>query len=245
MLYKGDWLAYDANIASQSGIHSGVHVHNLVRIEQDGIAVPQVVGASPCQMRASAGTAIYTYGLALVTPIYKGKPQVGKVDREFLFIKPGTFVVFDRVQTIGAGTRRVWSLNLPATPAVSGDTVSLVRGANRLDVMRLAPGGLTTQLVPWSGSISAGVRMDVADNVGDTSLFLNVLGVDGSVVQVVRSDGPGQTGAQILMTGGVAATVRFNNAGSGGSLEIRNTAGALLSSGMLPTTVQPLPLFIN
>lgn len=248
VLYKGSWLAYDSNIASASGIEQTEGLHNLVRIEQNGGVVTQVESAPPCQMLALADNANYAYGLARVTPIYNGKAAVGKVEREFLFIKPSTFVVFDRAQSVGAGSRRVWTLNLPAAPTVAGDSFSLVRGANRLDVTRLAPAGLTTQVLPWSGlgaGVSSGVRVDVADANGDTSNYLHVLGTDGSVVQAVRSDGTGQIGAQINLAGGRTAVVRFSTGGTGGTLEIRDTAGAIVTSGALPTTVQAPALFVN
>ena len=247
-LFKGDWLAYDSNIASASGIEQAEGLHNLVRIEQNGSTVTQVEGSPPCQMLALAETPNYSYGLARVTPIYNGKAAVGKVEREFLFIKPSTFVVLDRAQSVGTGTRRVWTLNLPAAPTVGGDTMSLVRGANRLDVTRLSPAGLTTAVTPWSTQglgISSGVRVDVPDANGDTSVFLHVLGTDGSVTQAVRSDASGQTGAQITLAGGRTATVRFSTTGTGGTLEIRESNGTVVSSGALPTTVQAPALFVN
>ena len=247
-LFKGSWLAYDSNHASHSGIEQAEGLHNLVRIEQNGSTVTQVEGAPPCQMQALAETAHYAYGLARVTPIYNGKAAVGKVEREFLFIKPSTFVVLDRAQSVGSGTRRVWTLNLPAAPTVSGENLSLVRGANRLDVMRLAPAGLTTQVTAWpslNAEVTSGVRVDVADANGDTSVFLHVLGTDGSVTQALRSDAAGQTGAQISLSTGRTATVRFNTTGSGGTLEIRESNGSLVTTGALPTTVTPPALFVN
>ena len=247
-LFKGSWLAYDSNHASHSGIEQAEGLHNLVRIEQNGSTVTQVEGAPPCQMQALAETAHYAYGLARVTPIYNGKAAVGKVEREFLFIKPSTFVVLDRAQSVGSGTRRVWTLNLPAAPTVSGENLSLVRGANRLDVMRLAPAGLTTQVTAWpslNAEVTSGVRVDVADANGDTSVFLHVLGTDGSVTQALRSDAAGQTGAQISLSTGRTATVRFNTTGSGGTLEIRESNGSLVTTGALPTTVTPPALSVN
>ena len=196
---------------------------------------------------ALAETPNYAYGVARVTPIYDGKAGIVKVEREFLFLKPGTFVVFDRVQTSGTGIRRVWTLNTPVAPTVSGDNFSVVNGANRLDVTRLSPSGLTTQVNAWSGSgiVSSGSRVDVADSNGDSSLFLHVLGTDGSVTSSARSDATGQTGAQVAMSNGRTAVVRFSSTGTGGTLEIRDASGAVLVSGALPTTVTAPPLFVN
>ena len=248
VIFRGDWLAYDSNIASASGIAQDETLHNLVRIEQNGNPVTQVEGAPPCQMLALVDNVHYAYGLARVTPIYNGKAAVGKVEREFLFIKPATFVVFDRAQSVGAGTRRVWTLNLPAAPVVNGDSLSLVRGANRLDITRLSPAGLTTQVTSWptlNADIRSGVRVDVADVAAGTSLFLHVLGTNRAVAQAVRSDAAGQTGAQITLADGRSALVRFSTAGTGGSLELRAAGGAVITTGALPSGVAALPLFAN
>ncbi len=247
VVFKGNWLAYDSNVASASGIEQAESLHNLVRIEQNGSVITQREGAPQCQMLALAENANYAYGVARVTPIYGGKAGVVKVEREFLFLKPGTFVVFDRVQSSGTGMRRVWTMNTPVTPTVNGDAFSIVNGANRLDVTRLSPSGLSTQVVPWAGAsgVRSGSRVDVADSTGDASAFLHVLGTDGSVLSSARSDASGQTGAQVAMSNGRTATVRFNATGTGGTLEIRDASGAVLSTGALPTTVQAPALFVN
>ena len=247
VVFKGNWLAYDSNVASASGIEQAENLHNLVRVEQNGTVITQREGAPQCQMLALAENANYAYGVARVTPIYDGKAGIVKVEREFLFLKPGTFIVFDRVQTSGTGMRRVWTLNTPVTPTVNGDSFSVVNGANRLDVTRLSPSGLTSQVNAWSGSgiASSGSRVDVADSNGDSSLFLHVMGTDGSVSSSTRSDATGQTGAQVTMSNGRTAIVRFSSTGTGGTLEIRDAGGAVLSSGALPTTVTAPPLFVN
>jgi hypothetical protein len=246
-LFKGNWLAYDANVESASGIEQAEELHNLVRVEQGGSVVPQREGAPPCEMLALADNAHYTYGVARITPVYNGHAAVAKVEREFLFIKPATFVVFDRVQTSG-GARRVWTLNLPAQPTVQGDTLSLVQGSNRLDVVRLAPTGLSTQMHAWAASglgMQGGVRVDVADDIGDSTLFLHVLGTDGAVARAERADAPGSLGAQITLADGGVATVRFATGSAGATLELRNAGGAVISSGALPTTVQVPALFAS
>ncbi len=246
-LFKGSWLAYDANVESASGIEQAEELHNLVRVELNGATVPQREGAQPCEMQALADNARYTYGAARITPVYNGHAAVTRVEREFLFIKPSTFVVFDRVQTSG-GARRVWTLNLPAQPVVQGDTLSLVQGSNRLDVVRLAPTGLSTQVRPWAAidpGFRAGVRVDVPDANGDSSMFLHVMGTNGAVSLAERADVPGSLGARITLANGAIATVRFSTNSIGGSLELRDPGGALLDSGPLPTTVVVPPLFAN
>ncbi len=237
VLYRGGWLAYDSNIRRRSGIELGEALHNLVRIEQGGATVTQVEGSPRCNLRALADNDRFAYAVAEVTPVYNGKAAVAKVEREFLFIRPSTFVVFDRVAT-AAGARRVWTLNLPGAPTITGDRLSYVAGDNRLDVHRLAPAGLASQWVD-------GERVEAADTAGTQSLFLHVLGTNNSVSNTARNDASGQTGTQITLADGRTATVRFGNDVRGGTLELRDAGGAVQFSGGLPSTVVAPPVLRN
>ena len=126
-------------------------------------------------------------------------------------------MVFDRVVT-GTGASKIWTLNLPGTPTLNGNLISYVSGANRLDVRRVAPTNLTSTL--------AGRRVEVTDSAAGQSLFLNVLGTNGSVSNAVASNGTDQTGTQITLADGRTATVRFSNSGTGGTLELPAFNGA-------------------
>lgn len=243
VMYKGNWLAFDENINSHSGLAQYEAPHNLVRIEKDGKEVTQSYDAS-CKMLALADKPLYAYGLARVTPMYAGKASVVKVEREFLFLKPSTLVVFDRVKTSGTGVRRVWTLNLPQNPTVNGDRLTMTNAGHQLDVQRLAPTGLTSKVLYWPNvddDMNAGRRVDVADSVGDRSEFLHVLGADNAFSAAVRSDVDGKTGAKITLANGDEATVRFSIDGTGGTLLIRDSGGALKLKTALPKTVQTLP----
>lgn len=237
VIYKNSWLAYDRNIASSSGIEQGEDQHNLVRIEVGGSLVTQVEGAPPCAMLALADQPRFAYGLANVTPVYNGKAGVVKSEREYLFIKPDIFVVFDRVDT-SVGARRIWSINFPALATISGDRTTFASGANRLDVYRLAPAGLSTQQ-PAAG------RIEVSDSAGSSTQFLHVIGANGAVGAVARADATGQIGVQISLTDGRSATVRFSATGRGGTLDLRDAGNAVMFNGVLPTTVSTPPLFAN
>ncbi len=236
VVYRGNWLAYDANIDSASGIEQGEQMHNLVRITQGGSTVPQREGAPRCNLLALADNAQFTYAVADVTPIYAGHAAVSKVQREFLFIRPSTFVVFDRVAT-ASGTSRIWTLNMPGTPTQSGNVVSYASGANRLDVHRIAPAGL-------AATISTR-RLEVSDSAAGQSLFLNVLGTNGSVAGAAAANGSGTTGVTVTLADGRTATVRFSDAGTGGTLDLSAGAGLSAFSGALPATVTAPPLFRN
>lgn len=258
-LFKGTWLAYDANMDGHSGILQEVNKHNLVRFENNGTDIRQtnsdISGAGPCQMSALANTSLYAYASAKITAAYRTPTPVVKSEREFLFIKPATFVVFDRAQTSGTGMRRIWTINLPSAPTVSGtagSNISLALGANRLDVTRLAPINASVQVGQWATYEPSesfrpnATRVDVIDTTaGDSSVFLHVLSTDGAVTQSIRSDSTGQVGTIITLADGRVVTVRFNTSSTGGTIEIRSSSGTILESGALPSGIQSLPLFVN
>ncbi len=246
VIYKGAWLALDSNIFSHSGIEQDEELHNLLRFERGGAPIKQAYGTS-CGMAALVDTPQYTYASARVTPSYRGNVAVTKSEREFLFIKPDTFVVLDRAGA-PAGTSKTWTLNLAGPPTVNGDLLSYTTGNNRLDVHRVAPTGLPVEVRNWPElrkGMRGGVRVDAIDAAGTAQHFLHVLGANGAVASVTRSDAPGQIGALIKLADGRTATARFSLQGSGGSLELRGADNALMVSGALPTTVSPPPLFAN
>ena len=113
----------------------------------------------------------------------------------------------------------------------------LSSGGAQLDVLRLAPAGLAAQV--------AGARVEVPDSTGSQSLFLHVIGAGGAVSAATRSDAAGQTGAQMTFADGRSALVRFSDAGTGGSLELRDAGGGILFGGALPAGVTPPPLFVD
>lgn len=252
-IYRGEWLAPTSNIYSHSGIQQGEEHNNLVRIMQNGAVVPQGYNTS-CEMKALVDNAHYSYGMARVTPSYAGKAAVTKVEREYLFIKPATFIVFDRVGST-AGTQRIWTMNMPGTATVSanGDrlTVSSASG-NALDVYRVAPAGLSYQVkAPAFNPANSDTwlqqpkRAEVTDSAGTQSLFLHVLGTNGDVTSAVRSDATGHTGVQITLADGRRVIARFANDSTGGTLQILQSGGATVLSSSLPTTVSAPPLFTN
>ena len=257
VLFKGAWLAYDSNIDGRSGIEQEQWFHNTVRFESgSGTAFGQVYNRT-CNMRALANTGGWAYAMAQITPMYAASAGILKSEREFVFIKPSTFVIFDRAQTSNAGTRRIFTMNFPEPPTVNGAVTSLVIGSNRFDMRRIVPASASTTVTLWRdvsdnfrypppAPLITAARMDVLDTGSDASTeFLHVVGLGGSVTGAVASNGVGQTGTTITLTDGRTVTVRFNQAAPGGTVEIRSAGGAILESGPLPATVQAPPVYVN
>ena len=263
-IFRGSWLAPTGAIFTRSGIEQQEELNNLVRVQLNGTTIKQVNSASPCVMAAVADNDFYSYGVAKVTPVYNGQAAISKMEREYLFIKPSTFVVFDRVGS-ASGTSRIWTLNVGGVPTVSGDRLS-VKGVkygttttyaytpttDSLDVFRVAPSGLsyvvsTPVMVEPSDALTYANarRVDVVDTAGTQSNFLHVMGTNASVTAATRSDATGQTGAVITLADGRTVTVRFANTTTGGTLVITKADGTTQVTGSLPTGVATLPQFRN
>lgn len=237
VLWRGDWLFDDQNLRSQSGIEQDEPYHNLVRFMSGGNAVTMVEGAAETTVTALADNTNFTYSLVNTLPPYNGKSEVVKSQRELLFLKPGTVVVFDRAVSNSASVSRVFGLNMSTAPTINGSQLSLVKGSNRADVYRIAPAGVAWTTSNYGAGFSGGVRADASHSTGTESLFLHVIGTNSDVASVTSSDAAGQTGVAITFTDGRTATVRFSNSSTGGTLDFRTSGGAVLYNAALPTTV--------
>jgi uncharacterized repeat protein (TIGR02543 family) len=267
-LYRGEWLAPTGNRFTRSGIDPSVQSNNLTRfVDSAGDSIQQT--GTNCTMQAVGDNDHYTYGLALITPAYNvydnnfntfnPNPNIQKSEREFVFIKPSTFVVFDRAVATSSSIKRVWTVNVDAvnTPTINGDQFTLVgSGGNRMDIYRVAPTGLTYTVNATHSAangdlnVTTGRRVDVVDSTGTSSTFLHVISTSSSsasssVSSVARNDATGQTGVTVNLADGRVAIIRFSTTGTGGTLELRNAAGTVLRSGALPTSVTVPPIFKN
>jgi hypothetical protein len=251
-IYRSEWLAPTSNIYSHSGIEGLEEHNNLVRFfKSDGTELHQGAtasdGAGACQMQALQDTSDYTFAVARLTPVYADHAEVSQVEREFVFIKPATFVVFDRVSS--APSMQALQDTSDYTFAVARLSYTSNTG-KRLDVTRLAPASLSWQLsrptLPGDFWLDQPQRAQAMHTGGTSTQFLHVLGTQGSVVSAVRSDATGQTGAQISLDDGRTVLVRFGNAGPGATtLEIRQGNGTVALSRTLPNTVSTPPLFLR
>jgi len=245
LVYKGQWLAYDQNIASHSGIRQEEELHNLVRIEQAGETVSMRAGREPAILLALVDDPLYAHAAADITPIYDGSEAVTAQEREVVLIKPDVIVVFDRVD--GAGdTRRIWQLNSPVAPVVGGSSASFAGTAGSLDVSWMTPADAAASVLDWTtdDDMNSGFRLDLAhEGSGGSSRFLVVLSLDHALDSASASHDSGQLGVEIELAGGGSALVRFNENEPGGLLEIRSASGEVLAEAALGGSVAELPLF--
>jgi hypothetical protein len=233
MIFKGDWLAYDANVESHSGINQGEENHNLVRIVRGGSTVLQHVDTES-QVLAMHEGAGWFHVAADLTPAYGGDSAVSDDEREVVFLEPDVVVVFDRVTT-ASDAGQIWQLNAPTSPAISGATARFTTGGHDLTVQRLSPTTATAAVHGWAdgSEYGGGFRLDET-SAGGAVQHLHVLSIDGAVQGAARSDADGRTGVTITFADGHTATVRFGTAGVDGTLEIQGQPLVNLDLGVDP-----------
>jgi hypothetical protein len=226
MIYKGEWLAEDANLHSHSGLHQEEDVHNLVRITSGGQTIRQRAHTVSELVALATGTG-WLHAAADLTPAYDGQAGVTRVERELVYLEPNAVVVFDRVTT-APGTQQIWQLNAPVSPSVSGTRTTITGAYHTLRAERVVPASASTSVHAWpsqDSDLDGGYRVDTTVAGGENT-FLHVLWLDGAVGTVARSDANGRIGVSVT-AGGTTATVRFSPSGVDGTLDIGGDAFAL------------------
>lgn len=252
-LFQRNWLAYDANIDSHSGINQDEVFHNLVRFEKNGTVINQGMSltgeAGQCELQRLAKKSLYTYAAARITPVYSQHPEILKSEREIIFISPQIFIVFDRANST-ATTKKIWTLNLPKKPTIAGNKTTLLQTTNgvshQLDITRLSPSVATTTLKNWktiNSDLLNGYRLDVTDPSTTSSYFLHLFDINKAVKQTNLFKNSTQTGAILELNNGQELTVKFNNSTVGGRISIKDTNSILLIDESLPNIMQSLVLY--
>jgi hypothetical protein len=232
ILFKGAWLMADAGLGSRNGIIQDTTAHSLVRVNNGGAPVKQVVGTSS-QMVGLHGGDNWLYMAGDVLGAYGHNAAITKDQREVVFLKPNVVIVYDRVAS-AAGTSQVWQLATPTAPSISGNTATISAGGHSLKVQRLAPAAATStsyNMTSTEGYLS-GFRLDETVAGGDQR-YLHVLSIDGAAVSATAN---GDNGVTVQLSDGSTATVTFN----------RDSVGATLNWGSVSQTlgagVDVLPL---
>ncbi len=241
LLYKRGWLGYDANFDSTSGIEQATTFHSLVRVTSGTTPVGQVEGTTSTLL-ALQDAPEWTYVAADLTPAYKGKTAIGKMQRELVLLKPNVLVVFDRVTTSGTVTR-TWQLQTPKRPTISGRRATITEAGTTMTIDAVLPTTSTLSTFDWSttSGVSSGFRFEATQATGDTTIFLHVLSLDGAATAVVVDDVTGQRGVKVTLAGGATAVVRFSEATAGGTLELKRADASVITTGARPMTIQTLP----
>lgn len=215
MIYKGGWLAHDANIHSKSGLNQKTTAHGLVRIDSNGSPIQQVASTVSQVLALHQGNG-YVHVAADLTPAYKGNASITKVQREIIYVQPDVIIVYDRVAS-AATTSQTWQLQAPTAPAVSGSTATVTNAGHTLAVTKIQGGTLASFDQRADSDLTGGYRIDETRAGGDNR-YLHVLSVDGAATQSAASGGDGVT---VTLASGQTITATFT----------RDTVGATLVMG--------------
>ncbi len=171
--FARDWLAVTENIWSHSGIQQGTEVHNVVRFERSNGSASQCaaprgdVVVHQCESTESRSKLTVTPGqqgafsaTADLTPVYRGNPALGSWQRKLDFA--GRKLTVNDQFKLGAGTRAIFQVNVPAEPKINGNEV--LAGGLRMRV--LEPANASISIHEWrkvdAQEFRSGWRIDVA-----------------------------------------------------------------------------------
>ena len=237
LLYQGEWLAYDSNILSHSGIRNEEELHNLVRIESGGDVVRMIEGSPPAELIALSDDAEVFYFAVDSAPVYGGQAPIDANLRELVWIKPNVLVVRDVVTTSEAAASRIYQLNTPLPAQVSGRRVHMQGSVSSLDLHVLEPASGPIGVVSWADAdddMDGGYRIEVAQSGNASEQFLTVLGV-GDAVDSASASGDVVT---VELSDGRTAIVSFAD-GSAPNVDVTGAGGFRRT---LSNTVQAFPL---
>ncbi len=162
VIYKKGFLALDTGTRPEPGIHLTHYycrtvAHNCILIHMPGEQMPRYWGRRApgepdlpvpndggqrrrigSKVAAFETTPEYAYVAGDATPVYH--PQKCRLAlRQFVFLPPNHFVVFDRVVSTKAEYKKTWLLHTAAEPLIEGRTFTAAHEQGRLFCRTLLP----------------------------------------------------------------------------------------------------------
>jgi serine/threonine protein kinase len=215
LLYKGDWLAYDANIDSNDGLRQDGEPHNLIRFFEGGSAVAQREGTTS-EMAAIARGAGWVYAAGDLTAAYGASSPIDRWQRELVMLEPDVVVIYDRVTAPGVEQR--WQVVGPSAFTVSGGSATSTSGGQTLRVAAAPAGHRHRQRRRIVGGLLGGLPLRGALDRHHRAPPRRVDRRRGH--RHPPADAGAQDGVTITLADGRTATVRFNRDAIGGHLTV-------------------------
>ena len=207
-LWKQGWQAVDASTFSHSGLLAVPEAHNLLRVPNRYSGIYSDNSLVPGVTRFADAT---THGYVQVdaTRLYRWvvsssdvRDLLNEHTREFVYLRPNTLVLFDRVDARADAAGYAWCLHFPVAPTLGSGRYSAVHQGGGMSLVNLLGGA--PSVVPDSDleAGTASVRVEEAAT-GLTSRFLNVL--------EVASGAAPTTTAQLVSTPGAVQGARVGD----------------------------------
>jgi len=168
----------------------------------------------------------------------KYEPQLESFTRQYVYLLPNTFVVYDRAVGVKASYRKVWQLHSWTEPTVADARITTKQGEGQLTCVTLLPENPVTEKTRANICRVTVERETPIKN----EQFLHVIHVGDAAgyekPEVKRIDGNGTVGAEVT-TDGMTYVVTFNTAGPvGGHVTVKKGSETLIDKD-LTTNVQP------
>lgn len=176
----------------------------------------------------------YAYACGQAAQAYE-RGKVESFTRQFLFIRPATFLVFDRVTVNGPPLEMKWLLHSLA-PSIGDQTVVVRDGQGTLTCIPLLPKDLTISRYPQKGAKRTDQCTEWAAPPAASRNFLFLLVADEAQPTANVVEGANAV-AVSLEVGGVAAEVEFASTGPPGG-RIKIVAQGKVLDEALPTTIE-------
>jgi heparin/heparan-sulfate lyase len=192
------------------------------------------------------GDGEYTYSVGRQRRTYT--PQLESFTRQYVYLLPDTFVVYDRTVAANPKARKVWQLHTWEEPTVEGTVCTAGQGKGKLTCVTLLPESPVIkkefqQLIGAQETKTDFWRITVERaSPAKAEQFLHVIHVgeaEGYQAPEVRKiSGNGTVGAEV-QADGMTYTVTFGTAGPvGGHVTVKKGNQALVDND-LTTEVQP------
>jgi hypothetical protein len=255
MIYKDGWLAYDAVVASHSGLTQETTAHSLVRIvDASGKTIEQQANYQLKEGQDSKVVALhrpqgagFLHVAADLTAAYGGQAAVQQVQREIVYLEPNTVIVYDRVITKPGGQILFQLVSPVSPPNKDGTSHTFTNAGHTLDLEQvLAPPGTTFNIIDLKKSdpeefVNGGFRLEEMAGGGDNR-FLHVLTIDGAATNVMLANTTDNTKDIVsMMVGGQMVTMAFAHGGLAANAAV---GGTLTIGGKMYTLgagLEPLP----
>jgi len=177
----------------------------------------------------------YVYVAGDCTRAYSGN-KMDSFTRQIVFLRPDTFVIFDRVCSKDAGFKKTWLLQAMKVPAQTDKHLVITNGKGRLFVQTLLPERPQVKLVSGPELYSYGgrdypssrdtgpapeCRIEISPSEpGICDYFLHVLTASESDITSVEEATLTRRGrARDIMVSVGTTTIKFAIPGVGGSIE--------------------------
>jgi hypothetical protein len=190
----------------------------------------------------------YVYVAGDCTRAY-GPHKLAYFTRQIVFVRPGTFVVFDRVRSTRPEFRKTWLLQAMKPPTIEAGRLVVTNGKGRLFIQTLLPTQPQVQLVAGADLYTYGgrsypprrdtgpapeCRIEISPAEPQTTdYFLHILTATDAEVNEIESTVATVEDGQVQVRLGTMA-IAFDTDKVGGNLESGGRRTALAETVMLP-----------